>query len=1049
MNRIKTTKPTGSSGNGQKDKKTADRHPRELPGALAPRTIKILAWTLLCAVLLVLLALGLSYEFRTSTLQAHFLSRLAGKCSFRLEDGPSQAIRYPETGPHNERLGYTDLPGFVSRLNAAGYTVTAQARQSKPLLDLGARKISPPFREKTQAGLRITDRRNQPLSAHLYPERVYPDFAAIPEVVVNALLFIENRELLDLRFPLRNPAVEWDRLARAVLDLAHSKIDPEQNVPGGSTLATQMEKYRHSPRGLTTSGEEKLRQMASASLRAYRHGENTMESRRLIALDFINSMPLGAVPGAGEVNGLGDGLFFWYGADFAASSNLLATRPRDAQDPDLAAWALACKQALSLFVAQRRPSHYLLENPRFLEKKTDSYLRLLANAGLLTAWERDAALTRKLQRQQQAPDRDRLSFVERKGVNAVKASLLSLLDIPQTYQLQHLDFTVQSSMDKDVQRRITARIQQMGGAAGAAAAGLTGHRLLEQSPAGRVIHSLTLYERGQGANLLRIQTDNFDQPLSINEGVKLELGSSAKLRTTVTYLEIIAALHDRYASLPPEELRSVAVESGDRLSRWAVDYLLQTRDKGLQAMLIAAMERRYSASPGERFFTGGGLHTFVNFDSKDDQGVFSVRQALHHSINLVFIRLMRDIVNHYMYQIPGVSVLLSDSDDSRRREYLGRFADQEGSLFLRRFHRKYQGKSFDEAFAILLQGMRTTPRRLAAVFRYLRPEAGEKELAALLQAHFPELTDQPKTVAGLFRNNGPEAWSLVDRGYLARVHPLELWTIAYLGRHPGASASDILQASGEERQAVYSWLFKTSSKNKQDNRIRSLLEQEAFHEIHADWKRLRYPFDSLVPSYATAIGSSADRPAALAELMGILLNNGRWFPSVRIQELHFAANTPYETILRHNGQPGEQLLAPEVAAVMREALQGVVTQGTAKRVASAFLQADGTPLAVGGKTGTGDNRREVYGPGGRLLSSTVINRTAVFVFFLGDRFYGTITAYVAGPEAAGYRFTSGLPVQVLKELAPEIMRLMEQTEEQEKAEKADPRPPLPEAGDGR
>lgn len=1001
-------------------------HRRELPGAIQPRTMKLLAWAGVFSALLLLVALGLAYEFRTSHLQARFLSRLAERCTFHLEQGPSPAIRYPVHGPHDERLGYVGLPGFISRLNEAGYQVTAQARQSETLLDLGKKGITPPFREKGQAGLRITDHRRQPLASHLYPERVYPDFRDVPKVVVESLLFIENRELLDPRFPRRNPAVEWDRLARAVVDLVYRQVDPDRNVPGGSTLATQMEKYRHSPRGLTSSVEEKFRQMASASLRAYRDGENTLESRKLIVLDFINSMPLGAVPGAGEVNGLGDGLFFWYGADFAAASTLLATRPRDAEAPQLAAWGLACKQVLSLFVAQRRPSHYLLEDPRFLEAKTDSYLRLLTNAGLLTPWERDAALAQKLQRRQQAADRQRPSFVERKGVNAVKTGLLSLLDISQTYQLQHLDLTVQSSIDNDAQQRISSRIRQMATEEGAEAAGLVGHRLLEQGQAGRIIHSLTLYERGQGANLLRIQTDNFDQPLSINEGVKLELGSSAKLRTTVTYLEIIAALHGRYAALSPEELRGVPLEAGDRLSRWAVDYLGRAEDRELRAMLAAAMDRHYSASPEERFFTGGGLHSFVNFDAKDDGQSFSVRQALHQSINLVFIRLMRDIVHYYMYRIPGISALLADPDDARRREYLSRFADQEGSLFLRRFHRKYKDKSLEEAFAALLQGMRATPERLALVYRYVQPEAGEEEFASFLQGHFPEAGSQARTVERLYRNNGPEAWTLVDRGYLARVHPLELWTLAYLARHPGAASEDILAASAEERQAVYSWLFKTSRKNKQDNRIRSLLEQEAFHEIHADWKRLRYPFDALVPSYATAIGSSADRPAALAELMGILLNNGKWYPSVRVQELHFAADTPYETVLRHQGRPGEQLLAPEVAEVMREALAGVVTEGTAKRVAAAFPDADGTPLVVGGKTGTGDNRHEVYGPGGRLLHSTVLNRTAVFVFFLGERFYGTITAYVAGTEAANYRFTSGLPVQVLKELAPEIMRLVGQ-----------------------
>jgi hypothetical protein len=37
---------------------------------------------------------------------------------------------------------------------------------------------------------------------------------------------------------------------------------------------------------------------------------------------------------------------------------------------------------------------------------------------------------------------------------------------------------------------------------------------------------------------------------------------------------------------------------------------------------------------------------------------------------------------------------------------------------------------------------------------------------------------------------------------------------------------------------------------------------------------------------------------------------------------------------------------------------------------------------------------------------------------VGDRFHGVITAHVQGPESAEYAFTSSLPAQVLRELAP-------------------------------
>ena len=47
--------------------------------------------------------------------------------------------------------------------------------------------------------------------------------------------------------------------------------------------------------------------------------------------------------------------------------------------------------------------------------------------------------------------------------------------------------------------------------------------------------------------------------------------------------------------------------------------------------------------------------------------------------------------------------------------------------------------------------------------------------------------------------------------------------------------------------------------------IRILMEAEAFQRIHKSWARLGYPFDSLTPSYATAIGSSAVTPETVTQ----------------------------------------------------------------------------------------------------------------------------------------------------------------------------------------
>lgn len=985
-----------------------------------------------CVLLLLGLSAGifLAHELRTSRLQARYLTRVAKELEFWMEPGPSPSICFPLTGPYDRRLGYKYLPAYMDELTTQGYTIEAQARMSPRLLELTHRGLFAIYREKTQTGLRILDRDDQVLYVASYPERVYRDFDAIPDRVIQTLLFIENRELLDPRFPHRNPAVEWDRLANAVLHMGVHLVARDHNVPGGSTLATQIEKFRHSPEGRTSSVEEKFRQIVSASLRAYLNGEETLEARRRIILDYINSIPLGAVPGYGEVIGLGDGLWGWYGVDFDGVNRSLSRTMTPIEDPNLTTWALAYKQMLSLFLAQRRPSFYLIQQPDAIEAQTNEYLRVLAKAGVISSVERDAALQAKLSVRKNGLRQGQVSFVERKAANAIRPRLLTLLDVPQQlYMLDRFDLTVQSTLDRRTQEEVTRALRQLCHPVYAEAAGLRGFRLLQYGDPANVVYSFTLYERVSGANLLRIQIDTFDQPFNVNEGIKIELGSSAKLRTLITYLEIIADLHRRYAGLSPAKRRNVSISDSDRLSQWAMEYLLRASDTTLPAMLEAAMERRYSASPAEPFFTGGGLHTFSNFNREDDHKVLSVREAFYNSVNLVFIRLMRDIVHYHLFQRPeSIARILEDSSDPRRQEYLTRFADREGSTFLYRFYRKYQGKRPEEALKILAQGVYPIPARLATVFRSVAPEASMEEFASFMRAYLPNSTLSDKTLQKLYTEYSEEAFSLADRGYIARVHPLELWTVAYLRRHPEASQSELIKASADARQEVYAWLFKTGRKNKQDKRIRILLEIEAFQEIHQAWKRLRYPFDALVPSYATAIGSSGDRPAALAELVGILLNNGVWYPSMRVQSLHFAEGTPYETLVKREVGAGEQVLVPEVAAIVRNELVGVVEEGTAQRVRGAFLRSDGSAIAVGGKTGTGDNRYDVYGPGGGLIKSRVVNRTATFVFFLGDRFFGAITAYVAGPEAAGYRFTSSLPVQVLKVLAPKLMPLIERAD---------------------
>ncbi len=965
-------------------------------------------------------------ETRNYEMQAQFFTRLAKKLTYQVQPGPSpsNAIRFPHDSPYDERTGYANLPDFLTKLQARDFTITSQARISPKMAEMADRGFFATFHEKNGVGLNILDCRRQHLFMARYPERFYPSFPATPHILVASLLFIENRELLDSTYPMRNPAVEWDRLSKAVFDKSMNMLGNGHRSAGGSTLATQIEKYRHSPEGRTSSLTDKFNQMVSASLRAYQDGEDTTKVRHQIVVDYLNSVPLSAKPGYGEVNGIGDGMWVWYGRDFQEINLALSG---DLTRPDA---ALAYKQALSLFIAQRRPSYYLDAGAADLEQLTDSHLRLLAQAGVISLSLRDAALQVRLHplgRTSNAVAANN-SFVSRKASNAVRTHLAGLLGDSSLYSLDRLDLSVVSTLDAQAQQKVTEVLRNLRDPATAKAAGLTGKGMLGNGDPANVVYSFTLLEKGENANYLRLQTDNYDQPLDINDGAKLDLGSTAKLRTLVTYLDIVAQLHQRYSTLDAVALSKVRFDPKDRLSRWGVSFFAEGGARDLPAMLDAAMERQYSASTSEGFFTGGGMHYFGNFKKEDNGRILSIRESLRHSVNLPFVRLMRDVVHFYMFQTPGSSAsLLADADDPRRAGYLSRFADREGREFLHRFYAKYKGKTPREAQELLLASLRPTATRLANVYRTIAPDASLAEFELFLNDNLASQNEiSSERASRMYTQYSVENMSLSDRGYLATIHPLELWMVGFLRKNPSASLTEVVGASAKERQIVYEWLFKTSRKHAQDKRIAGLLEIEGFLEIHRQWQHMGYPFASMTPSYASALGASADRPAALAELMGIIVNGGVRKPSQRIDSMHFASGTPYETLLNLNKkEPGEQVLAPEVARVVADAVRDVVAQGTARRARSAFVSKDGSPIAVGGKTGTGDQRFEVYGAGGRLIESRYVNRSATFVFNIGERFFGSMTAYVRGPQSKDYDFTSALPVQLLTVLAPSLMPLIE------------------------
>lgn len=969
------------------------------------------------------------WELTASPLQARHFTSVAEELDFEVGPGPAEDIRFPGPGPYDVRFGYHGLPGIIQELQSRGFVVESQARHSIELREWMERGFFPIYREKSRAGLDLVDVEGVTLSESRYPESAYPTFESIPPLVWRTLLLVENRTLLEPRYPTRNPAVEWRRLGRAAVDYGLRALGSDRQVPGASTLATQIEKFRHSPRGRTEGPGDKLAQMMSASARAYMDGPSTLQARRRIVQDYLNSIPFAGIAGRGEVSGLGDALDAWFAADFEEVNRLLhALESGVADEETLDRAARAYRQVAMLILAVQRPSYFLVGQGgrEALEERTRRYLALLAEEDVITPDFRDRVLAAEVQVRTFAPLRASGSFVERKAPDAVRSQLLTMTGFTSLYEVDRLDLAATATFHRVVQDSITKVLTSLQDPDYVARQGLRSFRLLDRGDPARVQYAFVLHELVAGGNAVRVRADTFDGPFRLTAGGKLELGSTAKLRTLVSYMEAVESLHGELGGLSADSLRRISMGRDDRLTRWAVTWLAANPATSLDRMLEAALDREYSASPAERFFTGGGLHTFVNFDRAHDGRTFSVREAFEHSVNLPFIRIMRDVVYYHMYRLPGYpGDILADPDDPRRQQYLARFADQEGRVFLGQFFRRHEGRSTWESLDLLAEGRTLTPTRLAWAFRSVLPDADLEAFRTFVHDRSQRMESSEARLAELFRRADPENESLVDRAYLAGVHPLELWLVGFLATRPQATRAEVIEASSNVRQEVYGWLFTTRRTAAQDQRIRSMLEAEAFQEIHRSWRRVGYPFESLVPSYATAIGSSADRPDALADLVGILLADGIRHRTHMLSGVRLAPGTPFETNMRRVPQAGERVLSPELASAVRSVMVGVVERGTAVRARGAVRHADGTPVVIGGKTGTGNNRHRVFGAGGRLLEDRALNRTSTLAFFVGDRFYGSITAFVDGPSADDYGFTSSLTSQILRMVGPLLAELVE------------------------
>jgi hypothetical protein len=113
------------------------------------KRLKNCAWFTL---VLLLFVACVFVEIRTSLLQSWFFTRTNEQLSFQLAAGRRAEIAFPRSAPFDDRRGYSKMATFQSRLEAQGYQVSQQARQSEKMVNLIQRGISPPYLEPPETG---------------------------------------------------------------------------------------------------------------------------------------------------------------------------------------------------------------------------------------------------------------------------------------------------------------------------------------------------------------------------------------------------------------------------------------------------------------------------------------------------------------------------------------------------------------------------------------------------------------------------------------------------------------------------------------------------------------------------------------------------------------------------------------------------------------------------------------------------------------------------------------------------------------------------------
>lgn len=907
-------------------------------------------------------------EVRTSALQSMVGVRLsqAVVTEHRLSPPSSTPLFDGPDGPWDRARGYAARSIIVERLQGQGFEVVALARphevgRSSEL----AGWTYPIFEMQPRAGLHITDRAGRTLERWRYPEVVWEQ---PPSLALHAARLLENRALAERPHPFTNPAVDWTRLGVATLSQVRARLGSDAPAIGGSTLAVQMEKFRHSPGGRTSDSSEKARQMLTAWLRTYHHGRDADAWAEQIAIDWINSVPLGHRTGYGPVQGVFEGMWAWFGRPPEVVAQAL--EPGD----DDALRAQVERELLALIIAQQRPARYLPAGIDALERRVDALINALVDEGYMSRDWGHVIASRSL----------RVASPPSKGPEERGSPHLSALAVRQWGTL--------SGEERALMRQRHARVTATYDAALQEAL----RREIEAArPPART--SVTIFARSAGRLEPRAIVDTEPRVVDLSTEGRVDLGSTSKLRVLISYL---SAIEQAY-----EAQRAGRPAAQDSLSRFVARELAADPGLSVSQLLERALQRPVSADPNEVFYTGGGPHEFQNVNPEHDARYFNVASAFVASANLPFVRLLDEVVAYHAHRIYGAPIeAVVAGEHPRFEELRERHLQMSAERLVRDAYFRHHRSDLPTMATRAMAGLEPTEARCARLRRAIGPAATLGDEHPCTDVDLDATTDAEI-----------DPWDAQD--------PLELAAIAALVEDPEASLTDVMLATAESRGAARDWIAAQASTLDTRRGVHYAIEEEVFAELQQEWARAGYPFERLTPSLATALGSSGDRPASLARLVAAVREGGLVPVLSHVKLVRLFEGTPYETWLRPAEAQPVRAFGPEVAGAVERLLVRVAERGTG-HASQGPWQTEAGSWEVGGKTGTSDHVLLVRDRSGRIIERRTVARSGAWVFFAGPCVVGTVVMFEQGEDAATHHFHGGDAA----ELSRAVLRAIEATD---------------------